>query len=180
MASCSWLWVQQDTRQVYGSNGLSTCDWCLDVQYSFLLTQDSCSLVDDSKCHSFLYTALLGEVGLQEIHTRFPFAVKHFLHCKAVAQGEGYSWGQGTGTWWLLSRVTMATVNDIENTILYCFCHCGEGTVANRIQRKDTNNLSSRNSCRNPILENPIHVLPRGNNVLLLHPSLLTVYMHLW
>ena len=73
------------------SNRFSTCDWCLDVQYSFLLTQDSCSLIDDSKCHGLLDAALLGEVGLQEIHAGFPFTVEHFLQCKAVAQGEGDS-----------------------------------------------------------------------------------------
>lgn len=104
------------------SNRFNTCDRCLDVQYGFLLTQDTCSLADDSKRHSLLHTALLGEVGLQEIHTGLPFAVKHFLHRKAVAQGEGDSWGQSTGTWWHLNRgditVTMATVNAIENTIL--------------------------------------------------------------
>lgn len=65
-----------------------TCDWCLDVQYGFLLTQDRCSLIYDSQSDSFLYSALLSQVGLEEIHARFPFAVEHFLHCKAVAQGE--------------------------------------------------------------------------------------------
>lgn len=68
-----------------------TCDWCLNFEYSFLLAEDGCSLIDDSKSHGFLHAALLGQVSLQKIYARFAFTVEYFLHCKAVAQGEGDS-----------------------------------------------------------------------------------------
>lgn len=105
-----FLQAQQVTCQGNTSNRFDTCDWCLNVQYSFLLTQDSCSFIDDSKRYSFVYTALFGEVGLQEIHARFPFTVKHFLHCKAMAQGERDSWVQSTKKWHL-GRIT--TIHNI-------------------------------------------------------------------
>lgn len=68
-----------------------TCDWGLDVQYGFLLAQDGSSFVDNAKCHCFLHTALFGQVGFEEVYTRFPFTVKDFLQGKAVAQREGDS-----------------------------------------------------------------------------------------
>lgn len=158
-----------------------TCDWCLDVQYSFLLTQDCCSLIDDSKCHSFLHTALLGQVGLQKIHARFSFAVKHFLHCKTVAQGEGDSWGQSTGTWWHLSRVTMAPVNAIKNTILDCFCHCGEKIVAaNSIQGMTQTTYHQGIHAEILFLKTPSMFCLQAIMLRLLYPSLLTVYVHPW
>lgn len=68
-----------------------TRDRRLDVQDGFLLAKDGGPLADDSQGHGLLHTALLGQVCLEQVHARLPFAVKHFLQREAVAQGEGDS-----------------------------------------------------------------------------------------
>lgn len=127
LTASTCLQAQQVTCQGNTSNRFDTCDWCLNVQYSFLLTQDSSSFIDDSKRYSFLYPALLGEVGLQEIHTRFPFAVKHFLHCKAMAQWERDSWGQSIKKWYLDRITTIKNIilgNQSDFALLWhCCCY---------------------------------------------------------
>ena len=70
-----------------------TCDRGLDVQHGLLLAQDGGPLGDDAQGDGLLHAALLGEVGLKEVHPGLPLQVEHLLHRQPVAQGEGDRWG---------------------------------------------------------------------------------------